>query len=455
MIDTRYRHSIAAKIRLSHAIVLATLTKAMTMKSNFEKLVLLFGLLLVLGCGARSPLDTPNDESPIATGGIGGNLGSGGYGGVIGSGGRPNSGGTIGSGGRPGAGGAPNVGGSGGMGPGGSPAGGSKGGAAGSGLGGQVGGNNGGSGGSGLGGQVGGSKGGAGGSGLGGQVGGAGGTVVGGRGGAGGSAGGAAGSGAGGGVVCSPTTPCDSGAGGDSGLGGRDSGADAQDVGRDGVAGAGGSIATGGSSGTGGNTCPGLASNEELIDDLNDGDRFIPSLNGRAGAWTDSHDSSPNGKMYPDPNTGFSPTDSGDVCRKFAAYVTGTGYVLWGADFWFGLGSPYNASKYKGFSFWARIDAGTSSGLRVAFPDKDTQPDGNNCQTSVSSGPTACFDHYGYRFTLNSTWTKYTVTFGQLAQDGWGHPGTAFDPASLYEVLFQIPVNATFGVWIDNVAFTM
>jgi len=33
----------------------------------------------------------------------------------------------------------------------------------------------------------------------------------------------------------------------------------------------------------GGTTCPGLAPNEELIDDMNDGDRFIPQVNGRAG----------------------------------------------------------------------------------------------------------------------------------------------------------------------------
>jgi hypothetical protein len=230
---------------------------------------------------------------------------------------------------------------------------------------------------------------------------------------------------------------------------------DVREVGRDGVAGAGGAIATDGNSGTGGSTCAGLASNEELIDDLNDGDRFIPSVNGRAGAWFDSHDSSPNAKMYPDPNTGFSPTDTGDSCRKFAAYVTGSGYVLWGADLWFGLGSPYNASKYKGISFWAKIDAATSSALRVSFPDKDTQPEGNLCQTNVASGSTACYDHYGYRPPVTTTWTKYTVAFSQLTQEGWGHAGSAFDPASLYQVLFQIPVGATFGIWIDDVAFTM
>jgi hypothetical protein len=57
--------------------------------------------------------------------------------------------------------------------------------------------------------------------------------------------------------------------------------------------------------------------------------------------------------------------------------------------------------------------------------------------------------------TLTTTWTKYTVSFSQLLQQGWGHAGTAFDPASIYEVQFQIPVNATFGIWIDDVAFTM
>jgi hypothetical protein len=94
----------------------------------------------------------------------------------------------------------------------------------------------------------------------------------------------------------------------------------------------------------------------------------------------------PSGKMFPDPTTGFVPSDSGDACRKFAAYTYGSGYVLWGANLWVGLGGPYNASNYNGISFWAKIDTGTSAVVRVAFPDKDTQPDGNVCQTSVSSG---------------------------------------------------------------------
>ena len=411
---------------MSRAIVAATLTKAMTMKSRHERLALVFGLLLA--CGARSPMDPPEDQSAISAGESGGNLGSGGSGGSPnsgGAGGYPtssgNSGGRIIASGGSGGGGGIQYGGAGGQagfGSGGSPVGG-KGGTAGTSTGGTV-------------------------------VGGRGGTMM-----AGGtmmtggmmntggqikydgSAGGAAG-----------TIFLDGGFGGSGGVVGKDGGGvDLRPLGTDAVDSR--PIATDGT------TCQGLASNEELIDDLNDGDRFIPSVSGRAGAWTGSHDSSPNSKMYPDPSTGFVPSDSGDACRKLAAYTYGSGYVLWGANVWVGLGSPYNASKYKGISFWAKIDAGTSSVVRVAFPDKDTQPDGNVCQTSVSSGPTACYDHYGYRETLTSTWTKYTISFSQLAQENWGHAGTAFDPSTLYEILFQIPVGANFGVWIDDIAFTM
>jgi len=158
--------------------------------------------------------------------------------------------------------------------------------------------------------------------------------------------------------------------------------------------------------------------------------------------------------MYPDPINLFTPTDTGDVCRQFAAHVKGGGFSDWGADLWFGLGSPYDASKYTGITFWGRVDAGTTSVLRIAFPDKDTFPDGGICQTNVT-GPTQCFDHYGTRKTLGTTWQKYTVSFKEITQDGWGLQGSSFDPSSLYEVLFQIPVNATFSIWIDDVAFTL
>jgi hypothetical protein len=216
----------------------------------------------------------------------------------------------------------------------------------------------------------------------------------------------------------------------------------------------GGSTMVGSSGGTAGTTCAGLDPlHEELIDNMNDGDRFIPQVNGRAGAWKDSDDGTPGSTMFPDPAGLFTMTWTGDPCRQYAAYVYGGPFVDSGAAFGFGIGSPYNASAYTGISFWAKIDGGTSSGLRVAFPDKDTQPDGGLCQPN-GGGPTQCWDHYGKRIALTTTWTKYTVPFSSLSQDGWGRLGTAFDPSTLYEVQFEIPVDGKFGIWIDDVAFT-
>ena len=223
------------------------------------------------------------------------------------------------------------------------------------------------------------------------------------------------------------------------------------------VGGRGGTLATGGAGGTiGGTTCPGLAPNEELIDDMNDGDRFIPQVNGRAGAWKDEGDATSSSTMFPDPAGPFTMTNTGDACRKYAAYVYGGPFVDGNPLFYFGIGGPYDASKYDGISFWAKIDSGSSAGLRVAFPDKDTQPDGGLCQ--ASGGANQCYDHYGYRIPapgLTTQWAKYTVSFNSLTTDGWGRAGAGFDRSTIYEVQFQLPGNATFGVWVDDVALVI
>jgi hypothetical protein len=123
--------------------------------------------------------------------------------------------------------------------------------------------------------------------------------------------------------------------------------------------------------------------------------------------------------MYPDPAGPFTMAETGDVCRKLAVHVRGSGFSLWGADVGFGLGDPYDASKYIGFVFWAKIDTGTVAVVRVAFPDKDSSLVGGIC-TPNSTGPSACGDHFGLRVSLTSTWRKYAISFAELSQDGWG-----------------------------------
>ena len=381
------------------------------------KLLIPAGLLLTVGCGGRSPLDpVEKGGEPVGGGrlaiggqtGIGEAAGGAGIGGVMAAGGMV-VGGMLAAGGIMTAGGTTTD----------------------------------------NGGRVGG----------GGFTGGQGGYVNGGSGGKAGVAGGTMGGQAGFGPGGSPLT---GGRYGDAG--GAGGGKDSNGGSLNGSAGGslGGRIQGGGSSGAGGgrptggtvgSACAGPAVNEDLIDDLDDGDPYIPSVNGRVGSWQAVNDGTPGGVMFPDPLAGFMPTETGDVCRKYAAFTKGSGFSEWGARMSFGLGSPYNAGNYTGITFWARIEPGTKDVIRVAFPDRDTHPDGGICQSGIT-GPTACLDHYGVRLTLSSAWTKYYVSWSQLTQDGWGLQGKMFEPDSLYEVIFQIPVNATFGLWIDDVAFT-
>jgi len=230
-----------------------------------------------------------------------------------------------------------------------------------------------------------------------------------------------------------------------------------------GSAGAAGKPGTGGTSGVAGATgtagttgiivCPPPLPGVDTIDDMNDGDRFILPGRGRSGAWSTSGDATPGATMTPAPGGDFPMTETGDPCRKRAAYVQGSGFALGGASFSVGLGSPYNASAYRSLTFWAKVDPGTTPRLRVSLPDKDTHPDGGICQMT-GPGPTLCWDHYGLRVAFTTDWAQYTVPFSSLTQNGWGHVGTAFDPASIYEVVFEIPVNANFGIWIDDLAFS-
>jgi Carbohydrate binding domain (family 11). len=196
-----------------------------------------------------------------------------------------------------------------------------------------------------------------------------------------------------------------------------------------------------------------LALNEEMIDDMNDGDRLIPQVNGRAGAWKDQGDATSSSTMFPDPAGLFTMTNTGDACRKYAAYVYGGPFVDGTPEFYFGIGGPYDASKYDGISFWGKIDSGSSSAVRVAFPDKDTQLEGGLCQMSVAGN--TCWDHYAKKIDLTTTWTKWQISFNELAQYGWGRAGAGFDRSTIYEVQFQLPVNAKFGVWVDDVALVI
>src|SRR5579883_952112 len=177
----------------------------------------------------------------------------------------------------------------------------------------------------------------------------------------------------------SPAASSGSSGGAGSSGGGASSGATASSSsgGASSSSGAGSSSSSGSS---GGVTCQGLAANEELIDDMNNGSPSIPNVHGRAGSWQDADDAT-GASLFPPVGGPFQMSDTGDPCRLLAVRTYGGPFLQWGATVYVGLGAPYNASAYKGVSFWAKAGASSSTGVRIAFPDKDTDPAGASCST--------------------------------------------------------------------------
>ncbi len=182
----------------------------------------------------------------------------------------------------------------------------------------------------------------------------------------------------------------------------------------------------------------------ELIEDFEDGDTRIIEHQGRNGLWYDIGDGT--GTQTRGVVTG------GPSGSNYAIHYYGSGFTDWGSGVGFnfidpsgGPMQPYDASQMQGIKFWARIEPGSNSAIRIALPNSQTHPDGGQCST--------CWDHFGIDLTLTTTWQQYTVPFSSLTQQGWGSQYETFDITTLYNMEFRHNQNVTYDVWIDNIEF--
>lgn len=204
----------------------------------------------------------------------------------------------------------------------------------------------------------------------------------------------------------------------------------------------------------------------DYLDDMEDGDAMILGRDGRQGAWYTFHDQT-EGTLNPAQNT--TPTMEpipGKRCGTSAKAmrVTGSGFTDWGAGFGFafhyGAGDggvsmelPYDASRFRGFTFWGRIGETSIDTIRIGVGDKWSRPDGGVCTVSPSLGPNACYDTFGASFTLTTTWQRFSIDFGQLQQRSFGLPRPALDTSNVMTFEIAIPpASPVFDVWIDDVA---
>jgi hypothetical protein len=193
-----------------------------------------------------------------------------------------------------------------------------------------------------------------------------------------------------------------------------------------------------------------------MIDDMEDSDASIIATGDRNGAWFSIHDETP-GSLWPPSDSPFvmSPLPQARAASKVSVRSNGSGYSSWGAAVGVILKIDtakqpvfYDASAYKGITFWAKIGENSTTTLRVDFPDKNTFATGGVCQAAQ------CNDHFGQSISsLGQAWKQFTIAFSELKQSNFGMQQPALDAAHLAGIQFEFGKDATFFVLIDDLAF--
>jgi len=184
-----------------------------------------------------------------------------------------------------------------------------------------------------------------------------------------------------------------------------------------------------------------------IVDDLEDGNSQILPNEGRGGYWYSYSDSfgttvTPEDEFVPSPGGANGSAKAAHISGK-----TGDRKNVW-AGMAFALSNPrgpYDASKYKGISFWAKRGGKSTDLLYFRLPDVNTTPDGGVCKD--------CFNDFAANVKLTNVWKKYTFPFDGLKQEpGWGEPRSHITPSKIYELQWQIKTrNVDFDVWIDDI----
>lgn len=201
-----------------------------------------------------------------------------------------------------------------------------------------------------------------------------------------------------------------------------------------------------------GRACP---ADVGLISDGETNSNQTATIQGRGGYWYTFLDDA-GSTVVPEAgkNGGtFAMTPEGAGGSKFAARMTGkiggggTVYAGMALNFVDPKGT-YDASKYKGISFKAKIGPGSTNKVRLKVPDNQTDPDGKICKE--------CFNDFGMDLPLTEQWQEFTIPFTSMKQlKDWGSRFDGLNTAQLYGLQWQVnEPGATFDVWVDDIAFT-
>lgn len=226
-----------------------------------------------------------------------------------------------------------------------------------------------------------------------------------------------------------------------------------------------GTAGTGGSTGTTGGSSPGVGGTAgtggtgtvtgDLLDGFEDEDLTLEQVDGRGGVWYLVGDGT-TGTVGPTPLVCAPNSGAPEELGGYAMHITATGFTgsgsLLGADLR-NKKLVYNASKFTGIRFWAKVGAGKNTKHRVQLSDSTTDSAGNKCVPGSEVAMEKCDDHFGMNMTFTTTWTQYTITFAAMTQSDWGKPAPAINKAALYGIQVTAKPKLNVDLWLDQIEF--
>jgi hypothetical protein len=247
-------------------------------------------------------------------------------------------------------------------------------------------------------------------------------------------------------------TPQEPGEAGESGVGSSDTGGTSSgSAGSAGAPTSGTTGSAGGGAGGGPVTAPG-----DLLDGFEDEDLTLEQSGGRGGVWY-LFDDGTAGSVGPSPLVTSKVVDAPAALGLFGLHITASGFSGYGSglgvDFKAGK-KAYDASKYSGVRFWARVGEGKNTRHRLQLVDATTDKLGGKCNPSLDAPEgEKCDDHFGKNLVLTTDWTLYVVPFSDLSQIGWGLPGASLDKATLYGLQLTAKPKLDVDLWLDQIEF--
>ena len=251
----------------------------------------------------------------------------------------------------------------------------------------------------------------------------------------------------------------------------------------------------------GGSVCP---ATDDLISDFTMDNGVYP-VDGRQGGWYTYGDKSGQGTLMPREGGGASPNlDTGNPTCSGAGslHVTSMGFADWGSamgvdfvpmvttDAGFSAKGTYDASKYRGISFWAR-SASPIPFVQVAVMDPYTQdrttlPADQACIYDATMPDKNCSPYlvkfgYGYmgealtpvmedypKFIstqIDLDWKRFEILFSDMKQDrtnpGKQSPSNTLAVSQITGMSIQVntdhsttpPKPTNWEMWLDDVSF--